>query len=220
MGRNKYPEQTVEKILSVSSKLFVEKGYDKTSVQDILDALGISKGGLYHHFKSKEEILDAVIQRHTQHAMGMLYDLIQNTEARNVKEKLQKIILTFATDTKTHEINTVLSSQIKNPQFVVSGVQNSVNIDAPIIAKLIEEGNRDGSFQTDDPALCAEVFLLLSNTWINPILFNRDSTETERRLKYLQKMMRSLGVDIVTDELIAISINEFERMGGFYLEKE
>ena len=59
MGRNKYPEQTVEKIIITAARLFSEKGYEQTSIQDILDALKLSKGGLYHHFKSKEEILEA-----------------------------------------------------------------------------------------------------------------------------------------------------------------
>ena len=51
MARNKYPEQTVEKILEVSLKLFSEKGYEKTTMQDIVNALGMSKGAIYHHFK-------------------------------------------------------------------------------------------------------------------------------------------------------------------------
>ena len=61
MARNKYPEVTVERILDVSQRLFLEKGYDNTTIQDIVDELGgLSKGAIYHHFKSKEEIMDAV----------------------------------------------------------------------------------------------------------------------------------------------------------------
>ena len=58
MARNKYPEETVARILDVSLKLFLEKGYENTTIQDIIDALGnLSKGAIYHHFKSKEDIL-------------------------------------------------------------------------------------------------------------------------------------------------------------------
>lgn len=64
MARNKYPEVTVEKILDVAQRLFLEKGYDNTTIQDIVDHLdGLSKGAVYHHFKSKEEIMDAVGDR-------------------------------------------------------------------------------------------------------------------------------------------------------------
>ena len=61
MARNKYPEQTVEKILDVSQELFLEKGYEQTTIQDIVNHLeGLSKGAIYHHFKSKDEILAAL----------------------------------------------------------------------------------------------------------------------------------------------------------------
>ena len=50
MARNKHPEQTLEKIVETAAQLFVEKGYEQTSIQDILDVSGLSKGGLYHHF--------------------------------------------------------------------------------------------------------------------------------------------------------------------------
>ena len=53
MARNKYPEVTVEKILEVSQRLFMEKGYDNTTIQDIVNELGgLTKGAIYHHFKS------------------------------------------------------------------------------------------------------------------------------------------------------------------------
>ena len=61
MARNKYPELTVEKILDVAKKLFLEKGYDQTTIQDIVDELGgLTKGAIYHHFKSKEDIMNAL----------------------------------------------------------------------------------------------------------------------------------------------------------------
>ncbi len=57
MARNKYPEETVKLILDVATYLFVEKGYDATSLQDIINETHLSKGAIYHHFSSKEEIL-------------------------------------------------------------------------------------------------------------------------------------------------------------------
>ena len=57
MARNKHPEETVNLILDVAFRLFMEKGYEHTSIQDIIDHLGgLSKGAIYHHFKSKEDI--------------------------------------------------------------------------------------------------------------------------------------------------------------------
>ena len=51
-------------LLAASEKLFYTKGYENTSVQDILDAVGFSKGGFYHHFDSKLAVLEAICQQY------------------------------------------------------------------------------------------------------------------------------------------------------------
>lgn len=214
MGRNKYPEQTQERIVDASVKLFIEKGYEQTTIQDILDALNLSKGGLYHHFKSKEEILEAVKQKRAQYAADMLHDLIQNTEAENAKEKLKKILCRLGTSTETYAFDTILS-QVNNPHFVMGALQNAVNQDAPIIAKLIEDGVKDGSLQTTQPDLCAEIFLLLLNFWASPVLFGRNLEETKKRLTYLQSVMSLLGLDILDGGFIESIISGYQKTDMF-----
>ena len=55
-----------EQILRTAEALFYAQGYEQTSVQDILDAIGISKGGFYHHFESKLDLLDAICQQRAE----------------------------------------------------------------------------------------------------------------------------------------------------------
>ncbi|WP_302950838.1 TetR/AcrR family transcriptional regulator [Holdemania filiformis] len=208
MARNKHPEQTFEKIVVTAARLFVEKGYEQTSVQDILDATGLSKGGLYHHFKSKEQILDAVMQRRIQYVNKRFQELIRNTPGKNAKEKLKKILGQLAADAETHALDQALASQL-DPHFVVNGIQTCVGQDAPIVAGLIREGNRDGSLHVQQPELCAEVFLMLLNYWANPVLFHRNSEETEIRLRYLQSVMIQLGLDLIDDSLITDLIQAY-----------
>ena len=59
-------------ILETSEKLFFEKGYDNTSVQDILDRLELSKGGFYHHFPSKEAVLSEILSSHVEKGVEAL----------------------------------------------------------------------------------------------------------------------------------------------------
>jgi len=78
LARNKYPEETVNLILETAMKLFAEKGYEHTSIQDIINNLGgLSKGAIYHHFRSKEDILDAVTTKMSEQSNKMLFE-IQN----------------------------------------------------------------------------------------------------------------------------------------------
>ena len=55
-----------EQILRTAEKLFYANGYEQTSVQDILDEIGISKGGFYHHFESKLDLLDSICQQRAE----------------------------------------------------------------------------------------------------------------------------------------------------------
>ena len=60
-----------KQILETSEKLFCEKGYEKTSVQDILNELHLSKGSFYHHFDSKERLLHAMCESHAMAAASL-----------------------------------------------------------------------------------------------------------------------------------------------------
>ena len=89
MARNKHPEETVNLILDVSMRLFLEKGYEHTSIQDIINHLGgLSKGAIYHHFKSKEDILVAVTDKMTEESNRMLAQVRDRTDL-NGKDKLK-----------------------------------------------------------------------------------------------------------------------------------
>ena len=91
MARNKHPEETVQLILDVAFRLFMEKGYERTSIQDIIDRLGgLSKGAIYHHFKSKDDILMAVTDRMTAQSNQMLAD-IRDCGNLSGREKLKRI---------------------------------------------------------------------------------------------------------------------------------
>ena len=63
MARNKYPEETVKLIVEVATRLFTEKVMTQPSLQDIINETKLSKGAIYHHFASKEEIFEAIISR-------------------------------------------------------------------------------------------------------------------------------------------------------------
>ena len=67
-ARTTEPEGTHEapvpqRLLAVATRLFAERGYDRTSVQEIVEAAGVTKGALYHYFGSKEDLLQEVYAR-------------------------------------------------------------------------------------------------------------------------------------------------------------
>jgi AcrR family transcriptional regulator len=87
---------TRERIVAEADRLFYERGYELTSFSDIADAVGISRGNFYYHFKSKDEILDAVIGKRMMSTSGMLD--AWETQSHSPSERIKSFILIVVTN--------------------------------------------------------------------------------------------------------------------------
>lgn len=203
MARNKHPEETVNLILDVAYRLFMEKGYEHTSIQDIIDHLGgLSKGAIYHHFKSKEEILVAVTDRMTTESNRMLA-VIRDRSDLNGKEKLKTIFKESISRPVQDEIFTVAPDFSNNPKLLFSLLHDTVDEVAPnYILPIIKQGISDGSIQTDYPEQLAELIILAANVWINPMIFDDSEEEAYRKFMVFRQMLQGFGLDIVDQEML------------------
>ncbi len=203
MARNKHPEETVNLILDVAFRLFMEKGYERTSIQDIINNLGgLSKGAIYHHFKSKEDILVAVTDRMTAESNRMLATIRDRTDLTG-KEKLKTIFKESICRPVQDEIFTVAPDLSNNPRLIFSIFRETVDEVAPnYILPIIEQGIADGSIQTDYPAELAELIILAANIWMNPMIFDSSEEESHRKFMVFRQMMKGFGLDIVDDEML------------------
>ena len=203
MARNKHPEETVEKILDVASRLFLEKGYEHTSIQDIINNLGgLSKGAIYHHFKSKEDILIAVTDRMTMESNQGLAK-IRDASAMNGKEKLQEIFKASINRPVQKDIFTVAPDFQNNPRLLDSLLRETVEVVAPYyILPIIKEGIEDGSIQTEFPEQLAELIILAANIWMNPMVFDSSPEESYAKFMVFRQMMQGFGLDIVDEEMV------------------
>lgn len=203
MARNKHPEETVEKILDVASRLFLEKGYEHTSIQDIINNLGgLSKGAIYHHFKSKEDILIAVTDRMTMESNQGLAK-IRDASAMNGKEKLQEIFKASINRPVQNDIFTVAPDFQNNPRLLDSLLRETVEVVAPYyILPIIKEGIEDGSIRTEFPEQLAELIILAANIWMNPMVFDSSPEESYAKFMVFRQMMQGFGLDIVDEEMV------------------
>lgn len=84
------PEQARrEQILSAARRCFIESGFHPTRMDDIARAAGLSKGGVYFHFKSKQEVFDSLVQEEFENSMAFLASVTR--EERPISEKMQSI---------------------------------------------------------------------------------------------------------------------------------
>lgn len=203
MARNKYPEETHQLILDVSAKLFWEKGYEQTTLQDIIDRMGgLTKGAIYHHFRSKEEILIAVVEQMSmENTIAM--SRIRDDATLSGKEKLEKMFSESLTDSKQKDLFTVTPNLMENPKllsFYLKMVAYTIVPD--YIVPVIRQGVEDGSIQTEYPEELADVIMFLTDVWVNPIIFPMSDVQMANRIMLINDLLKPLNIQLIDEEMI------------------
>lgn len=202
MARNKHPEETVNLILDVAFRLFMENGYEHTSIQDIIDQLGgLSKGAIYHHFKSKENIFDALTSRMSEDSNRKLAAL-RDQKGLSGEEKLKAIFKESLNRPLQEDLFTVAPNFYNNPKLLNMFLHTIREESVPeYFLPIIRQGIADGSIRTDYPEELAELIGLVANTWLNPMIFDSTEEESYRKLMVFGQMMAGFGIDVVDDEM-------------------
>lgn len=203
MARNKYPEETHKRILDVSTKLFFEKGYDQTSLQDIIDELGgMTKGAVYHHFRSKEDILIAVVERMSEENNIAMAKLRDDTSLTG-KQKLQKMFSDSLTNPKQKDMFVVTPNLLENPKLLVYYLKMVAYTIVPdYIVPVIKQGVEDGSIVTEYPEELADVIMFLTDVWVNPIIFKLSAEQLTNRILLINDFMKPFGIELISKEMI------------------
>ena len=207
MAQRKDKSQAMrEKILNTATQLFIQKGSEKTSMQDIAQTAGISKGAIYHHFKSKDEIVLAVIRSRKELMEEEMKQWLKATENLTGREQLQTIIKSNLESQTARAIDDIVDEYEQDAGFILTMMRDNLRIGAPLVSDIIKKGMADGSLQTQYPDQAAEVFLLLVNFWMHGTVFESDPEKMPERFHFLQFMMTSVGMDIFNDELMQLSL--------------
>lgn len=203
MARNKYPEETVKLILDAATNLFVEKGYDATSLQDIINETNLSKGAIYHHFSSKEEIFEAIFHRIGEENTTALAK-VRDDKSLNGLEKLRAIFKAALFNSNQSLMLTVTPCLLDNPRFLAMQIAQLYQIVAPkFIQPILQQGIDDGSIQAANPGELAEAIMVLSNVWLNPLVSMTDEAGMRNRCKTFNDLLQGVGINqLLDDEMI------------------
>ena len=211
MARNKYPEVTVEKILEVSQRLFLEKGYDNTTIKDIVNELGgLTKGAIYHHFKSKEEIIDALGEK--LFFENNPFSIVQNQKHLNGLQKMREVIKLNHIDVDRAELRKQSIPLLKNPRLLAELADTNRKLIAPHWLQLIQEGIEDGSIQTEYAKELSELLPLLTNFWLIPSVYPATSEELISKFAFIKYLLDSMKLPIIDDEIIDIVQSYLEHL--------
>ena len=184
-------------ILDAAAELFVIKGYEETSTGDILDRVGIARGTLYYHFKSKEDILDALIER----INGNLIDgakKVAEDLSLPVVERIVRTIMSLNVDSGEATIGHEVLQQVHKPQNALMHQkmqQSLLDGVVPVLTSLVEEGNSQGVFQCKYPRETTEMLILYSATVFDDH-FEQTPEQLQKRVQaFIHNTERLLGAE-------------------------
>ncbi|HDT6574924.1 TPA: TetR/AcrR family transcriptional regulator [Bacillus cereus] len=182
-------EERRKEILETAERLFLTKGYTKTTVNDILKEIAIAKGTFYHYFKSKEEVMDEIIMRIIKEDVTKAKRIVSNPDIP-VLDKLFKILMEQSP--KSGDVKEKMIEQFHQPNNAEmhqkSLVQSIIHL-SPVLTEVLEQGIEEGIFSTPYPQETIELLLSSAQVIFDDGLFQWRPEEMMRRAKAYIKMM-------------------------------
>ncbi|KAF5038026.1 HTH-type transcriptional repressor KstR2 [anaerobic digester metagenome] len=197
-----YPIKRKE-LLTIAEGIFLEKGYEQASIDDILKASGFSKGAFYHYFRSKEEVLVASIEALLDDACDFLKPTVDDP-CLGAMDKFKKFMeqkSKFQTEKLEYAalLGKLMQSDVYQQKYVIAASQKMV----PLFAKIIKQGVEEGVFHVLYPYETADILIRVIVGVPGSPAYDEYMNDDERRRRYL------LSLRGVIAGTLGINSNEF-----------
>lgn len=187
----KKPEERKSEIVAAAGQLFLMKGYDRTTMKDVMEQLQVAKGTIYHYFSSKEDLLEAVVTRMAEEEVMRLEAVIAASEGTAL-DRLRQVVLSGHHQEVDHDGMLEHLHQSANAEMHVRLLAQLVTIQAPLYAELLRQGCEENLFTTDSPLECAE-FLLSGIQFLTDLgIYPWTQEQLERRWQAFPGLIESL----------------------------
>lgn len=210
----KTPEQWKKEILDAAQSLFISKGYEETSVSDIMNMAGGAKGMFYHCFDSKEEVM---------HALGNKlffennpFEAVKDRNDLNGLQKIRQLLVINQSDTERNNLNVQALSILKDPHILAAAVEENRRVLTPLWLELLEEGKKDGSINTEYTKELSELLPLI-NFWLMPTVFPATEEELRHKYHFVMEILAHMGLPILDEEIVSFTekfIIDISEKGG------
>lgn len=194
----KPPEQWKQEILDAAKALFLSKGYEETSITDIMELAGGAKGMFYRFYESKEEVMHALGDR--MFFENNPFEAVRGRSDLNGLQKIREVLILNRADEDRESINAQAIDILKDPRILAAAVEANRRVLTPLWLELIEEGRRDGSIRTEYARELSELLPLI-NFWLLPSVFPADADELRHKCRFVAEVLASMGLPIM-DEML------------------
>lgn len=193
-----YPQKRKE-LLATAESIFLQKGYEQASIDDILKASGISKGAFYHYFKSKEEVLVASIENLLDEAVAFLQPIVDDPNLGAMDKFVKFMEQKTAFQTEKLEYAALLGKLMQSDAFQQKYVLAMSQKMVPLFAKIIQQGVDESVFQVSYPYETADILIRVIVGVPNSYAYDEYMSDDEKRRRYLLSLREviagALGIE-------------------------
>ena len=178
-------ERRKQDLLNIAYRMFIEKGYENTSVDDIITEAGIAKGTYYYYFESKEATLEAVIEMMIEKAENIAKAALMNPEP--IPQKLASVVYAFQPNKDEIVITDVLERKENIVMHDKIG-KKIVEVAVPILSDIVREGIAQGIFACINVEERVKMLLIMSQNMFDYGAYSNKDIEV-----YVDMLEKSLG---------------------------
>ncbi|HMK46102.1 MAG TPA: TetR/AcrR family transcriptional regulator [Methanocella sp.] len=202
MGRKAMdPEVRRQQFIKAAEELFRAKGYDKVTMSEIADRVGVSHGAYFYYYKSKEELMRAVLANSVMENRRYLEALASAGEKTALEKMRTLLSLTISAFSTEHEFMD-FAYGYGNADIFREYTLMSREANVPLLVEIIKQGNREGSFHVRYPEDTMKYLLFVFENLYDVIGSARD----DRKI-YARKMR---ALEILTARVLGIGENAFK----------
>jgi transcriptional regulator, TetR family len=178
-------ERRKQDLLNIAYRMFIEKGYENTSVDDIIIEAGIAKGTYYYYFESKEATLEAVIEMMIEKAENIAKAALMNPVP--IPQKLASVVYAFQPNKDEIVITDVLERKENIVMHDKIG-KKIVEVAVPILSDIVREGIAQGIFACTNVVERVKMLLIMSQNMFDYGAYSNKDIEV-----YVDMLEKSLG---------------------------
>ncbi|OYT28954.1 hypothetical protein B6U98_03595 [Thermoplasmatales archaeon ex4572_165] len=209
MRITKDPKERRKELIAIAEQLFIEKGYEKTAISDIVKKAKVAQGTYYYYFKTKEEILDKITDKYiNQTVEGM--QKIANEKGSNALEKIIKIFHFSSSFRNNRKSLIQYLHEDKNAHLHHKFERKLPVMISEPLSKIISQGVKEKIFDTAYPQEAAKAFIGVSSMVMQGIYNIKPGSEeyTKMLLATIDFLERILGAKS------GLILNAYKKIGG------
>lgn len=191
---SKSPQERRNEILTVAMELFNQKGYEQTSVSEIVKKVGVAQGTFYNYFQSKEDVLNAACERTLETRLEAVNQVMENRKLK-AKEKLIHIFADVVPNEQDEAVFEYLHQE-SNDTLHQKWIVTEITALLPYIKRIVRQGAEDGEFLVEQPEIKAEFLMVGAAFWLDRGVFTCSEQE------YLEK---NAALNGIIDQLLAVN---------------